>query len=216
VIAATTVPPTVPIINPQAHLAMYLTTPQATAVPRLVPITNQFGAQTLTTGEAELLAVPSGKTPIAATVANVTLPPIPAPGVLDHFRCYSASGATLNRQVLLNDQFFTTNSEAAMVLTPRFFCNPVIKTVPPTNCPTGQFCPVETTPIFHPTAHLACYLISPATPFQGIVAYNNQFVAPGTLPTVALKSPAILCVPSTKSENWKPIPPNPLGTTGAN
>ena len=202
--------PTVPVVHPTAHMAMYLTTPQATAIPRSVPITNQFGAQTLITGEAEILGVPSGKTPIPANGGAVSLPPIPGTGVLDHFRCYSASGPSINTRVLLTDQFFTSSPESALVLTPRLFCNPVTKTVPPANCPAGQFCQVQTTPIAHPTSHMACYLISPSAPFQGVVAYNNQFVPAGTLPTVELKSPVMLCVPSSKSEGWTQIGSNPL------
>jgi hypothetical protein len=203
--------PTVPIAHPEAHLAMYRITPQSTVIPRSVPINNQFGPQILVTGEVEFLAVPSGKAPISANGGPVTLPAIPEPGVLDHFTCYSASGASINRRVLLNDQFFTTSAEAAVVLTPRLFCNPVSKTVPPqTGCPVGQFCATVTTPIAHPTAHMACYLMSTTTPFAGVVAYNNQFVLPSTLPTVNLTNPSLLCVPSSKSEDWVAIPPNVL------
>jgi hypothetical protein len=201
---------TVPIVNPTAHMAMYRTTPPASVIPRSVPISNQFGNQTLITGEAEFLGVPSGKTPIPVTGGSVTLPAIPEPGMLDHMRCYSASGPSIKANVLLNDQFFVENTEAAAVLTPRLFCNPVTKTVLSPSCPTGQFCPVQTTPIMHPASHMACYLISPATPYSGVVVYNNQFVAPGTLPTVKLNSPVLLCVPSTKSEDWVPIPASPV------
>ena len=206
VISATAPPPTVPIAHPTAHLAMYKITEQQAMIPRSVPITNQFGAQTLITGEAEMLAVPSGKSPIPLNGGPVSLPPVPDPGVLDHFLCYSASGPAINRTVLLNDQFFVEAPEAATVLTPRFFCNPVRKTVLPGSCPAGQFCATQTTPISHPSSHMACYLMSVKTPFQGIVAYNNQFVLPGTLPTAKLTSPVLLCVPSAKSEAWTPIP----------
>lgn len=210
-VISSTVIPTVPIAHPDAHLAMYLTTPQGTAVPRSVQVSNQFGTQTLVTGEAEILAVPSGKTPIPPNGGPVSLPPIPEPGELDHFRCYSASGPSINQRVLLNDQFFVSNAEAATVLTPRLFCNPVSKSVPPpSGCPAGMFCQFPNTPITHPGAHMVCYLMSPATPFTGVVAYNNQFVPAGTLPTVKLMSPDLLCVPSTKAENWTDIPANPL------
>ena len=201
---------TVPVANPTAHMAMYRTTPQPTVVPRSVPVNNQFGPQTLITGEAEFLGVPSGKTPIGANGGPVSLPPVPEPSMLDHFRCYSASGPSINKRVMLNDQFFTGTPEDAEVLTPRLFCNPVAKTVLSPTCPTGQFCPVQTTPISHPASHMVCYQISPSTSFQGVVVYNNQFVAPGTLPTAKLMSPVLLCVPSSKSEDWVPIPSNPL------
>jgi hypothetical protein len=140
-------PPTV-ITHPEAHLAMYLTNPQ-TSIRRQVPINNQFGHQTLLTGEAELLAVPSGKAPIISTApVPAQLPAIPGAGVLDHFRCYSASGPSVSKIVLLKDQFFTSG-ELANVLTPRFFCDPVQTTVLSPNCPTGQLCPTITTPITH-------------------------------------------------------------------
>ena len=210
VIGSTVIPP-VPIIHPDAHLAIYLTSPIGSSIPRSVTINNQFGTQTLVTGAAELLAVPTGKTPIPVNGGPVTLPAIPPEKELDHFRCYVASGANINKRVLLNDQFFVTTPEVATVLTPRFFCNPVDKAVlPPTGCPTGHVCALQTYPINHPTQHMVCYLMSVATPFQTVVAYNNQFVAPGTLPTAKLTSPAILCVPSTKSENWFDIPAGSL------
>ncbi len=206
----------VPVANPTAHMAMYLTTPQTTVIPRSVPITNQFGSQTLITGAAEVLGVPSGKTPIPRDGGPVSLPAIPEAAALDHMRCYAASGPSINARVLLNDQFFVGDPELAAVLTPRLFCNPVTKGVLSSSCPTGQFCPVQYTPINHPASHMTCYQIAAQSPFTGLVAYNNQFVAAGSLPTVKLNSPVLLCVPSTKSEAWTPINPNNPLTPGGN
>lgn len=206
-----TVVPAIPIAHADAHLAWYRLSPQP-SIPRLVPISNQFGPQTLETGEAEFLAVPSGKQPIAATVP-AQFPPIPPQGELDHFKCYSATGPSIGKTVLLNDQFFTSDrTEVAAVLQPRFFCNPVQKTtLNPQGCGPGVPCPTVNTPINpnpnHQPDHLTCYLTSTRSTFSGVVFYNNQFVPPGTAPTVALKNPVLLCVPTTKSEDWQEIPP---------
>jgi hypothetical protein len=71
-------------------------------------------------------------------------------------------------------------------------CNPVDKqVVDPT---TGQ---VTETPITNPTAHLACWIVSPNTlPPPMTVLVSNQF-GTGELTTIAMRE---LCLPSFKSD----------------
>jgi hypothetical protein len=195
---------TTPILHPADHLAMYVVPPEP-LVPRSVTITNQFGTQQLITTRAEILAVPSGKTPIAATTV-AQLPKIPPANELDHFKCYAASGAAINKTVQLTDQFFTTGYRTTL-LQPLMFCNPVAKSVVSLEPSTNGGSPiveVNTTQISNPQGHLTCYLQVPQK-FSSVVMYNNQFVLPGTLPTQTLGDAEVLCVPSLKSENWTVI-----------
>jgi hypothetical protein len=184
------------ILHPDAHLLMYFINPQA-SIPRRVAIENQFGAAVLETGRAVILAVPTGKAVVSANGAVPGLPPIPPAQELDHFKCYEAGGRDVNAVVTLTDQFRAANTQ---VLRPALFCNPTTKTV--LNSATGA---AVTTPIEHPLSHLTCYLTTPVA-FQGVVTYNNQFVTPGTLPTLTLSQSEFLCVPSAKVR-WLVIPP---------
>jgi hypothetical protein len=200
---------TTPILFPTAHLLMYTINPQPSTV-RQVTVTNQFGGgQTLHTGRAEILAVPSGKSAIAPSGAFPGIPPIPSPQFLDHFKCYQASGEPVVKGVVtLKDQFQTSTVE---LLRPVLFCNPVEKVTINSNAATAPSAVI--TPILHPTLHLTCYLTTPV-PFQQPVVYNNQFVMPGTVPTLLLIQSELLCVPSLK-QSWSVIPPpastNPAG-----
>lgn len=199
---------TTTILNPTAHLLMYQINPQP-LTPRSVTVLNQFGTTTLTTGPAVVLAVPSGKALFTPATVAPALPPIPAQGVLDHFKCYTAAGDNLNVVVSLRDQF---QPAQASLLRPFLFCNPVEKIVQTVN---AAGLPVQSvTPIAHPNSHLTCYLTT-LYPFHGVVIYNNQFIVPGTFPTLALSQSEILCVPSAKL-SWSVIPtpaptPNPVG-----
>jgi hypothetical protein len=193
---------TTQILNPAAHLMMYLINPQP-SIPRQVTVQNQFGTSTLHTGKAEVLAVPSGKTTLVPAALVPPLPPIPAQGVLDHFKCYIASGDNINATVTLRDQFLT---ETTKVLRPVFFCNPVEKVTVNTANPVTVGSVV--TPITHPTLHLTCYLTTPVQS-QHVVLYNNQFVVPGALPTLTLTQSELLCVPSLKLA-WSVVAGPPL------
>ncbi len=189
---------TTKILHGDAHLAMYQLSTQP-GVPRIVTLQNQFGVQTIHTGPAVVLAVPSGKAHIVSSVPP-QLPPIPKAGELDHFKCYAASGQALNAAVVLTDQFHT---EKDVVLQPYLFCNPVTKMVPSAP-PCTPFAPcATTTPIVHPQSHLMCYIKTPGA-FQGVVVYNNQFVAPSALPTVSLTNSELLCAPSFKL-SWSEV-----------
>ena len=186
------------IQHPDDHLTMYLINPQP-IIPRAVIVRNQFGTQQLRTGNAVLLAVPSGKVwPVPVTAPPQT-PPIPTD--LDHFKCYLASGKPLDRTVLLQDRFFKdTAGVLAAALQPILFCNPVQKSVPNPNPVAGP--PFITTPITNPVAHLTCY-VTTRRAFQSTLLYDNQFSP--QLASLAVSNPDFLCVPSFKLR-WAEIP----------
>jgi hypothetical protein len=194
-----------PIQHPADHLIMYLINPQRN-VPRYVQVENQFGNQYLRVGNAVILAVPSGKAlplPTATTIGGTAPMPPPIPTDLDHFKCYVASGASLDKLVTLKDQFQT---EFVKILQPYLFCNPVKKTV----VSVGALTASTVTQITNPTAHLTCYTTTPK-PFQANVYYNNQFVLPtAPLPSLVVLQSEILCVPSLKLKWSVFTAPNPL------
>lgn len=121
-----------PIQNEAGHLKWYNLSAQ-TAPTRSVVVRNQFGGQqTLKVTLPRWLAVPTQKD---------SLPP---PERLDHFKCYTASGTSVNATVTLEDQFQL--EKQVSVLRPIRFCNPVQKTH------LGAV-----TQIQNPDAHLVCY-----------------------------------------------------------
>jgi hypothetical protein len=162
-----------PIVDIKHHLTLFLINPQPMVL-RTVVIKNQFGQQVLTTADAKVLAVPTGK----------GLPPNPPPPPstdLDHYKCYSASGNAVNATVLLKDQFLSENTT---VQRPVLFCNPVKK-----------IHGTVVVGIQNPDVHLTCYVTS-ASHFPGTsINIRNQFVA---LNNLALRQPDLLCVPSLK------------------
>jgi hypothetical protein len=184
-----------PILHPADHLTMYLITPEP-IIPRVVLIKNQFGTQRLRTGNALLLAVPSGK--VWPLTGPTQTPPVPTD--LDHFKCYLASGRAIGQRVLLKDQF-SQDSVLAGVLQPILFCNPVKKTIPNPNPTAGP----TITPITNPAAHLACYVTTPRNfqPTPPRVFYDNQFSR--DLTALDVSRPDMLCVPSSKLR-WVPVP----------
>jgi hypothetical protein len=167
-----------PIVNVNHHLTMFMINQQP-AIARTVIVNNQFGNQTLSTADARILMVPTGK----------GLPPNPAPSPstdLDHYKCYAASGTTLNRQATLSDQFFTGTTT---VLQPVYFCNPVTKIH--NNVTTG---------ILNPDIHLVCYATPPSTMPGRTINLNNQF----GLFTIPVEQADLLCVPSLKLQ-WHAV-----------
>ena len=156
-----------------------------------VTVDNQFGRQTLFAGRPVVLAVPTHKASVDGVDTGLN-----APQTLDHFKCYRASGRTLDRTVTLADQFET---EAVVVAAPLLFCNPVAKTIRRGSEPD------EVTGIVKPEAHLTCYtieLVAAAwivTPKSLLVA--NQFNQLGLdlQPLTALTDERVLCVPSHKA-----------------
>ena len=162
-----------PIVNINHHLTLFTINTQPVVL-RTVVVKNQFGQQVLTTADAKILAVPTGK----------ALPPNPAPPAptdLDHYKCYNASGNAVNVLANLKDQFLSENTT---VLRPVLFCNPVKKT-------HGGII----VGILNPDVHLVCYATS-ASSFAGTsINIRNQFVS---LTNLVVRQPDLLCVPSLK------------------
>jgi hypothetical protein len=150
------------IRNINNHLKWYkIDTPQVPT--HKVLVTNQFTTgQTLTVGQPQWIAVPTQKD---------ALPP---PSNLDHFKCYTVKGGSINQVVTLEDQF--ESDKNFVVLKPLRLCNPVRK----------QHAGISVG-ITNPEAHLVCYDV--ARPVRAI----NQF---GTESLLVRKM--TLCVPSTK------------------
>jgi len=136
------------------------------AAPPAVISTNQFGAQPLTLGAPDSLCIPTEKL--------IT----PGPVDVDHYKCYVASGAAVDVDVALDDQF---GGGTAAVASPRLFCTPASK--------NGE-------PIDDPVTHLTCYDTTPPGVVPGPVPILNQFTpAPDIL---SLEAADMLCAPSTK------------------
>lgn len=171
-----------PIEDVRQHLTFYSTYPQTSPL-RWAVTGNQFGAQqVLVLREPVALAVPTHK------------PPHEAPKGLDHFRCYAAYGARVNKGVRLSDQFITPLT-GHFVLNPVMFCNPTLKRHDDT-----------VTEIQNPDEHLTCYSMTRAQ-FKTERDVRNQFGAQ----FFAIGAPDTLCVPSRKLA-WGVIPDTPIGT----
>ena len=161
-----------PILNPDHHLKLYRI--GARPVPdRQVVVSNQFdplgGPQVLNVTRPIFLAVPTQKDPH------------PKPDGLDHFKCYLASGPSVDAIVNLSDQFIP--DDRVKVRRPLAFCNPVEKTHADV-----------VTPILNPDDHLVCYRMAVRDPFMGTVVVHDQFIDEDLI----LDRPNILCVPSIK------------------
>jgi len=156
-----------PITNPDAHLAIHKAAGQP-LVTREVQIENQFGNQTIVTGRAKFLAVPTQKDPHGP------------PFNLDHFNCYAVTnGNPVVATVGLSDQWFQSTHKLAR---PILFCNPVQK-----NHNGKVF------PILHPNDHLTCYKMTPQS-FDKTVQLHNQFGDP----LFQSRQADMLCVPTLK------------------
>lgn len=105
-----------------------------------------------------------------------------APPIANHYKCYDCDGQSIQRQVLLTDQFgpFTT-----AVFFPRYFCNPVEKQV------TGQ----PPNPIIDPNQHYICYVLVPQDPTTHTATITDQFIANRQ---VDFTAGVYLCVPTYK------------------
>jgi len=166
------------------HLTFYATYPQEGPL-RWAVVSNQFGQrQVLILREPVALAVPTHK------------PPHEAPKGLDHFRCYAANGAAVNKGVGLSDQFITPLT-GHFVLNPKMFCNPVQKRHNDT-----------ITEIQNPDEHLTCYSMT-RVPFNMQRDVRNQFGGQ----SFQIGPPDTLCVPSRKLL-WGQIPDAPVGAAG--
>lgn len=172
--------PTYPITNPSAHLACFqISAPVQNQF--VVTVTNQFGSANLSTGQPNLLCLPSWK--------SLTGPPGMSPNQppgLSHFTCYPVkpvSGSYSPPGLMLQDEFAPSPVGAQVTGLPTELCLPTQKTV------NGVVYP-----IVNPTWHLLCFPIS-KTPIVPRVWDQNQF---GTA-TVTIQATNSLCVPSTKT-----------------
>ena len=160
------------IEDPDLHWVLYdIEDGQPTSIGKTIQIANQFGDdQILDLTYRDTLAVPSQK----------IAPPVP---LLDHFKCYWASGPTLQGVYVdyIEDQFgYFENVE---VLWASQFCNPVEKV-------HGAV----TTPIANPDNHLTVYDIN--VPQEGWnVVVDNQF---GSDQELTVIGPVALAVPTQK------------------
>ena len=169
---------TFPITNAPAHLAcLSITTPPQPV--HSLAVTNQFGIADVTTGQPNLLCLPSWK--------SLTGPPhrtpVQPPG-LDHFTCYPVTisqGAYTPPPVQLQDEFASKPVSARVGAVPAELCMPTTKIV-------GG----KTFPIIHPAGSLLCFPVT-ATPHPAAVYDQNQF---GTA-KLAIGPTHWLCPPST-------------------
>jgi hypothetical protein len=161
-----------PLVDFFSHLTCYQIVDGVAGPP--VISTNQFGVQPLTLGVPDSLCVPTEKL--------IT----PGPINIDHYKCYVASGASVDVGVALQDQFSQTSP---IVLDPKLFCTPVDK--------NGEG-------ILDPISHLTCYGTTPPGLAPGPIPILNQFTpAPDVL---GLLEADMLCAPSTKQVIEPPGP----------
>jgi hypothetical protein len=171
---------TFPIVNPDAHLLCYVIDESTQPTPD-VQVTNQFGTAVLSTGQPNLLCLPTWK--------SLTGPPgekaVEPPG-LSHFTCYPvtpvAGGGTYNPPpVMLQDEFAQAPVNAQVGSTPQELCIPTEKIV-------GK----KVYKIVNPDLSLLCCPVSP-TPIITPVFDQDQF---GT-GTIQIEHTTWLCPPST-------------------
>ncbi|MCP4004725.1 MAG: hypothetical protein GY725_11060 [bacterium] len=152
------------LLDPFSHLTCYQIL-DGVAGPAVIS-TNQFGAQPLTLGMPDSLCVPTEK-----LIA-------PGPVNIDHYKCYLASGSSIDTGVSIQDQF---GQSSAIVLNPRLFCTPAAK--------NGEV-------VIDDVTHLTCYDTTPPGPAPGAIPILNQFLPAADL--LQLQEADMLCAPSTK------------------
>ena len=134
---------------------------------------------------------------LVVSLGLVTAAPVAAQStVLDHFKCYPASGIDpIEEFVYLEDQFGTVE---AVVGEAKFFCNPVAKR-------EEEMPPMPSPMILNPDHHLTLYsLYQEEEPQERIVKAENQF---GTQQLV-VSDPVMLGVPTHKlypGEHYSPV-----------
>lgn len=131
-----------------------------------VVVTNQFGEATLNVGIAKELCVPTEKLITPGTVT------------IEHFKCYEASGASVNAPAALVDQF---QSWGGLALDPFLLCNPADK--------NGEG-------VVNFDDHLVCYGVTPAGSTLGIAVPIANQIYPHV--NIDLFNPFAVCVPSLK------------------
>jgi hypothetical protein len=166
-----------PIFDPGSHLKGYRIRQGQPFQPRRVAVSNQFGYQILEVVKPVLLFLPTRKQGS------------PKPKGLDHYKCYTTSGASVDQTVRLKDQFLGRNTR---VLAPTMLCNPVAKTVK-----KKKGSGTKTFEVKNPELHQVCYRTQPKRfkPAQRPTAVaKNQFGLEGFQARKAL----LLCAPSSK------------------
>ena len=132
------------IVDPNAHLTWYRIEQQDEPEPkRTIRFRNQFGDNSVDTGEPRFLLVPAQKT---------TDPDSQFPENLDHYTCYQVDEVhTAPEGVLvdLEDQF--GSQQGVPVGAPLFFCPPALKET--ASNPPGQ--------LHNKEDHLAVYQLGP-------------------------------------------------------
>jgi hypothetical protein len=157
-----------PIFDSRLHYTWWLLNNRPVNIP--VTVANQFGEQQLTLNLVTYLWNPALKNETGAVPLE------------NHYKCYRCSGAPVNRQVTLRDQFGIQQTTAT---NPVYFCNPTEKIVP------GQ----PPHPIVDPNQHYVCYDLSPTHSIQPTVNVTDQFVSNVS---VQLFGGYYLCVPTAK------------------
>lgn len=212
-----------PFLNKAAHLVCYHIPEDISE--KKVLISNQFTWDPkdkkrkevpFTIKKAYMLCVPSGKKPAESPEP----PKIPQDDVLDHFKCYQGNGGPglLHRKVRLVDQFIPKGKEF-FVEEPRVLCNPVEKTVIPSE-PTAtgargnqegqqshakkESAKPEEPHLLHKEAHLVCYPPEEALDIAKTVNIVNQLEPKQA--KISTKRTLLLCVPSTKRAEEKKKP----------
>jgi len=171
----------IPIQHPDEHLVFYEIVGETFQT--AVNIVNQFGEQSLSVYEPQLLAVPSEKISFEEVE--------PESLALDHFLSYwTVEAVPLQAHVYLEDQFCSVD---AMVGPPGWFCNPVEKRH------EGVV-----TPVLDSDHHLTVYYLSPEEePQHWFVDVNNQF----GMQELMVSGPVALAVPTQKVEPGDHGPP---------
>jgi len=168
--------------NPAAHLVCFAIKAQQQPTP-IVMVSNQFGKSTLTTGQPNMLCLPSWKSLIAPPTQKAVQPP-----GLSHFTCYPVQllpGAPPFHPppVMLKDEFTKRAVPVDVKTTPNELCVPTKKTIG-----------THVTRILNPFGHLLCFPTGP-TPTKPKVFVKNQF---GRRTAKVLRTLG-LCVPSRKT-----------------
>jgi hypothetical protein len=168
-----------PIEEPQEHLTMYGAA--ANLAPHLIISTqDQFGPRQLEAVGARVLLVPTQKVAVEGVPTDLDFP-----DKLNHSWCYEVTGAPVDRDVSLADQFRT---DTLRVEKPRLFCNPVEKV----RVIDGRRI---VTRIEERAVHLTCYdLHGPQRTDATLVGISNQFERD----SFTITAFELLCVPSAK------------------
>jgi len=166
------------IIDQRNHLTWFRLAPTGLDPLRQVEIDNQFGRQTLRTGQLQFLAVP------ARNISRQLL----EPEDLDHFECYqviSSNPVSIDKTVQLADDSGVISST---VERPFLFCVPTVKVH------DGQRYEIK-----HPEGHLTFYGLSKISANSiGDTAMSDQFANSLKRTWIVSGSSGLLGVPTIK------------------